>query len=117
VLHGILSIFLFQGDQVRQMDAHTMNIEAQTRAFEEREKSMAPLERKLFEERFNKFIDAIHRFSDEYNKSKGDVWPARQAELVKRAFHDLEQTTSWPKAPAKPEPDGADGGAMKASRN
>jgi len=39
---------------------------------------MAALERKLFEERFNKLIDAIHRFSDEYNKSKGDVWPARQ---------------------------------------
>jgi len=44
--------------------------------------------------RFNKLIMLFHRFSDEYNKSKGDVWPPEQAELVKRAFKDLEQTPS-----------------------
>ena len=105
MLHSILWVCLLQSDQVRQMDTYTMAIEARTRDFEERKKSMAEQERKQFEQRFNKLIDAIHRFSDEYNKSKGAVWPAKHAEQVKKAFRELEQTSSWPKLPAKAEPD------------
>ena len=112
MLSGILWICLFQsnqmrfqsnqmrlqGDQVRQMDAFTMTIAAQSRAIEDRKNSMAAQERKLFEAKFNKLLDAIHRFSEEYNNAKGAVWPSKQAELVQKAFRDLEHISSWPKS-------------------
>ena len=52
-------------------------------------------ERRRFEEKFNRLIDALRDFTDDYNRSTGNVWPAKKAEAVSKAFRELEQTKSW----------------------
>ena len=49
------------------------------------------LQKKQFEERFNRLTQAVAEFSREYNKSQGLTWPKDKADALKKAIHDLEQ--------------------------
>jgi hypothetical protein len=94
---------------------------ASARTEELRRKDASDLERRQFEEKFNKLIDALQGFSQEYNQSHGSVWPAKKVEAVNKALRELERTRSWrgnkaqnldPSANA----DQAEGGASKSGR-
>ncbi len=43
-----------------------------------------------FEERFNKLVKAVEEFSQAYNGSKGQVWPAGKAEALRKAMEQLQ---------------------------
>lgn len=44
-----------------------------------------------FEERFNKLVKAVEEFSQAYNGSKGQVWPAGKAEALRKAMEQLQE--------------------------
>jgi hypothetical protein len=95
VLAGLLWGCLFQSDPVRSLEALTMANAASARAEELHRKDASDQERRHFEEKFNKLIDALQDFTQEYNRSNGNVWPAKKVEAVNKALRELEQTRSW----------------------
>ena len=95
VLAGLLWGCLFQSDPVRSLEALTMANAANARAEELHRKDASDQERRQFEEKFNKLIDALQGFTQEYNRSNGSVWPAKKVEAVNKALRELEQTRSW----------------------
>lgn len=54
---------------------------------------MAGLQRLILEQRINKLVDALQRFTEEYNRGHGNVWPLREAELLRRAYHSFERSS------------------------
>jgi hypothetical protein len=103
------------------LEALTMAAAASARAEELHRRDASDQERRHFEEKFNKLIDALQDFTREYNRSNGNVWPAKKVEAVNKALRELERTRSWrgnkaqnldPSANA----DQAEGGASKSGR-
>ncbi len=43
-----------------------------------------------FEDRFNNLVKAVEEFSQAYNGSKGQVWPAGKAEALRKAMEQLQ---------------------------
>src|SRR5262249_15731648 len=58
-------------------------------------------EMRLFTERFNKLVDAIRTFADEYNKGQGNIWPMRQAEALRKAYRELDHSMTGRTEPAQ----------------
>lgn len=77
------------------MDAVEMANTARARAFEGERKDIPEKEKREFERKFNDFVSKLAAFTEEYNGSKGQVWPAKKAEAVTKAFEALRQTQSW----------------------
>jgi len=48
------------------------------------------LRQKQFEAKFNQLVEAIASFSREYKKSKGAIWPQREADKLRKALHELQ---------------------------
>ena len=46
-------------------------------------------ERRRFEQKFNRLVDALDEFQREYNASRGLVWPKKKADALKKALRDL----------------------------
>lgn len=53
------------------------------------------VERRLLARRFNRLIDSLRQFKERYCEGRGQVWPLRELEQVRRAFRELEQTQGW----------------------
>jgi len=51
----------------------------------------AALQKKEFEDRFNRLTQAVEEFSREYNKYHGMTWPKDKADALRKAIHDLEE--------------------------
>lgn len=95
MLAQVMMLLLFQSDRVRQMDAVELANTARARAFEGERKDIPEKEKREFERKFNDFVSKLAAFTEEYNGSKGQVWPARKAEAVTKAFEALRETESW----------------------
>lgn len=83
-------IWLTQADPVRAFESHA----ALTRAklAERPPAEMVSQTRQAeFSKRFNRLIDAMAAFSDEYNKYQGQVWPAKQAEQLRKAMEAVRE--------------------------
>ena len=94
---GILWIcsLLLQSDPIRSLDAITMVNAARSRAIEAQQRQTQEQVRREFEHKFNRLIDALQKFTEEYNRAPGQVWPVKNAEALSKAFRDLERTTAW----------------------
>ncbi len=46
--------------------------------------------RREFEARFNQLVAAIDSFANEYNESKGTIWPQREADKLRKAMRQLQ---------------------------
>jgi hypothetical protein len=119
VLAGLLWGCLFQSDPVRSLEALTMANTANARNEELHRKDASDQERRQFEEKFNKLIDALQGFTQEYNRSNGHVWPAKKVEAVNKALRELEQTRPWRgnKADNPDRSANAEGGGASKSGN
>ena len=104
MLAGLLFGCLLQIDAANPFDATARMAAASARANEIQHRNASDQERRDFEEKFNKLLDALQGFSQEYNKSRGSVWPAKKVEAVNRALRELMQTKSWRGKAEKPDP-------------
>jgi len=95
ILTGLLWGCLLQIDPLSPFDAVAMAADASAHAQEVRQQNTVAQERRDFEDKFNKLINALLSFSREYNGSRGSVWPKKKAEAINKALQDLEQTRSW----------------------
>jgi hypothetical protein len=46
--------------------------------------------RREFEASFNQLVAAIDSFANEYNESKGTIWPQREADKLRKAMRQLQ---------------------------
>lgn len=90
------------GDLVRTAEAVEKQAAADAQAFSKSEKSLQEAQLNEFHKRFNQVLDAMREFTDEYNNSKGNAWPARKAEKLDAAMRTLQKTQLWSQyVPAK----------------
>ena len=90
------------GDLVRTAEAVEKQAVADAQAFSKSEKSLQEAQLNEFHKRFNQVLDAMREFTDEYNNSKGNAWPARKAEKLDAAMRTLQKTQLWSQyVPAK----------------
>jgi hypothetical protein len=92
ILMPILWAHLFQRDLMRPLDELKMTNPAKVEAMTEPQHHVADLQRRLFEERFRKLVDAMQRFADTYDKAHGNVWPLKEADALKKACDNLERS-------------------------
>jgi len=90
MLTPLLWVVLFDRDPVRPFDADILVKAAQVRAYEEQERRTKVQKERGFEQKFNKLIDALGEFTRQYNGSQGQVWPAKQAEALRKALREVE---------------------------
>jgi hypothetical protein len=57
---------------------------------EREHKARQELQKWRFEQKFNQLVEAIAKFSKQYNQGKGQVWPAREAEQLRKAMQELQ---------------------------
>jgi hypothetical protein len=88
----ILCMLFFQQDPYSPLERFLMVNAAKTHARPQSQLRAAELQRRLLSERFQKLLHALERFSDEYNKGKGNVWPLKEAEGLRKAYYDLERS-------------------------
>lgn len=67
--------------QTKLMDART----APDPATSETERKAA------FELRYQRFVQAMNKFTEKYQASSGNVWPHKEAVALRKAFQDLER--------------------------
>jgi hypothetical protein len=53
-------------------------------------KARRELPKLQFEQKFNQLVDAVAKFSKQYNQGKGQVWPKREAEKLGKAMRELQ---------------------------
>lgn len=79
-------------DPVRPSEQARLQANLRNASFEQSKAEEMRLRKRDFEKRFNNLIDAIKNFSEDYNHSAGAAWPAKKADALRRAMHNLEQT-------------------------
>jgi uncharacterized protein involved in tolerance to divalent cations len=105
LLTTVLWAQLFQADPVRRLEALTEQNTARAEAMTEPQRRVAELKQRLLEERYRKLVESLERFTGEYNRWHGNVWPTKEAEALRKACHDLERAilSQQPKAHSGPE--------------
>ena len=56
-----------------------------------------------FHLRFNKVLDAMKEFTQEYNTGNGSVWPVAKATKLDAAMRDLQKNRYWNQYTLKPK--------------
>ena len=94
----MLAIFLFTcqlfqmtNDPVRAAEIQQRAIVERAKQHEREVKARQEAERRNFEAKFNKLVDAIAAFAKKYNGGKGGVWPPDEVEKLRKAMVDLQQ--------------------------
>ena len=90
------------GDLVRVAEVVEKQAAADAQAFSKSQKALREAQLVEFHKRFNQVLDAMREFTDDYNNSKGNAWPARKAEKLDSAMRTLQKTQLWSQyVPAK----------------
>lgn len=58
--------------------------------FAETPEMLAALRRVEFEKRYQELVEAMNAFARKYNESKGNVWPHKEAEAIRKAWKRIE---------------------------
>jgi hypothetical protein len=53
--------------------------------------TVAEARRAMFERKYQALVKAMNAFAEKYNDSKGNTWPVKEVEAVRKAFRDLEK--------------------------
>ncbi|HLK51131.1 MAG TPA: hypothetical protein VKT49_23475 [Bryobacteraceae bacterium] len=85
----VLGLFHAQVDPVRRAEMVEAIAAAQAAVQQHAATPQSQEERRRFEEKFNRLVSAMEDFQREYNASRGQVWPQREAEALKKAIKDL----------------------------
>ena len=95
-------MLLFQRDPVRPLDEFLKANAAAIRAISEPQRRTEELQQQLLYERFQKLLDALESFRNAHNKGRGQVWPSREAEAIRKAYRDFERSLFPGTKPAVP---------------
>ena len=88
-------------DLVRSLETVEKQAAASAKTASDAEKARLSVQLAEFHQRFNQVLDAMREFSDEYNRSPGNVWPAAKAEKLNTAMRRLQKTPMWNQYVAK----------------
>lgn len=56
----------------------------------ESQEMLATARRAQFEKRYQELVDAMNLFARKYNDTKGNVWPMKEADAIRKALKRLE---------------------------
>jgi hypothetical protein len=59
--------------------------------YSETPEMLAALRRAQFEKRYQELVDAMNAFAKKYNDTKGNVWPLKETEAIRKALKRLEE--------------------------
>lgn len=97
---GLLQGLCQQGfDVTRSAETSEVLLRAQQAAAQAGRKELSAQGKKEFADRFNKLVEAVKEFEDEYSRSQGHVWPVKQAAKLERAMKELSAAQGWRKGP------------------
>lgn len=82
-------------DPARAAEESALRMKAAAEAVSRQNKATLSAEEREFTERFNKLVDAMRAFHDQYAQNGGAVWPKKQAEALAKAMRHLEATRTW----------------------
>ncbi len=101
ILVGSTAAYSQTGDPVRSMETAPMMVDA--RGAPVPSKAQLTQEEQIeFSRRFNRLLDVMRDFTDEYNRGGGKLWPQKKADALERAYRDLQKTSSWKRASLTP---------------
>ena len=78
-------------DPVHDIEARVKSMYSQTDDAAKRMLEFQREQRRTFEDRFNRLVEAVEKFAVDYNTNKGQVWPHEKAEALRRAMLDLQK--------------------------
>lgn len=57
---------------------------------DERAATLSAARRVEFEKRYQELVAAMNAFSSRYNESKGNIWPVKETEAIRKALKRIE---------------------------
>lgn len=85
----LLAAFFWQGP-ARDMDVARLAMDGDIKAHQEYRARLAAAQKAYFEDNFEDLVKAMQAFSTEYNRYRGQVWPAKEAENLRKAMSRLQ---------------------------
>ena len=101
ILVGSITAYSQTGDPLRPFETAQMMMDASSA----RASSKSQLNRQEeieFNRRFNRLLDVMRDFTEDYNRGGGKVWPQKKAEALEKAYRELQKTSSWKRASLAP---------------
>ena len=96
-----LCLFQFPGDAVKAHELMQSAMRSQSAAVERQERESIQRQRQDFEKKFDNLAAAVAEFAKEYNRNKGEVWPTKKAEDLRKAMEAVQQVETRLKADPK----------------
>ena len=90
MLNLVLSFALFWQGPARDMETMRLALEGEVKAHQQFHAQLAAAQKANFEENFEGLVKALQAFSDAYNRNRGQVWPAREAEHLRKAMKKFQ---------------------------
>lgn len=88
---SLLILFLqIRPDPVREHEMAELALRSRIRAAEQERALSVKLQQREFEKRFNELVKAVEAFAKDYNKTKGQTWPADRAKDLRTAMGRLQ---------------------------
>jgi len=94
MLIPIIWLLLLPQEPARSLGEFLDANAAAVQTLSEPQRRVAESQNHLLEKRFQKLVDALQRFAEEYNRNGGRVWPLREAEAVRKAYRDFDLSMS-----------------------
>ena len=89
-LAAALLFFQFGLDPIRHHELRERALRSQIQTAERERAIQERNQRAIVEAKFNKLAAAVESFAKEYNKTKGQAWPKKQADDLRVAMEDLQ---------------------------
>ncbi len=90
MLDLILLAALFWQGPARDMDVMKMAMDGDIKAHQQYRAQLAASQKAYFEENFEELVKAMQAFSAEYNRYRGQIWPAKEADNLRKAMNRLQ---------------------------
>ncbi len=86
----VFQLFSAPTDRTRAAETAEMALKQRIQEQERDAAAREALRRRFFEQKFNRLVDAVTEFAKEYNGGKGNVWPQREADRLRKAMLELQ---------------------------
>jgi hypothetical protein len=85
----VVATALCQANQYAR--AMEMDLRARAEEQEQRQKETLAAQKRQFEKKFDAAAVAFREFAEKYNSAKGSIWPAKEAEQLRKALKTLAE--------------------------
>jgi hypothetical protein len=90
-----LVVFFLVATALWQWDANfrviDLAVKGQVQEQQRLRQSSEEIRKHLFKQRFDRLAAAMRDFAETYNRDQGRVWPAKQAQELRKAMQELEE--------------------------